>query len=72
MANMVAVHLLAERDATDSTRLAMFCGMTGQEEWRGEFTTLNGRESRLEYTENELNATCKRCLAILKRTKETN
>lgn len=60
---VLAVHLLTDRAATDRAAVTMACGLTGRaERWPGEFTTLDGRDARLSFVEDQEAATCRSCL----------
>jgi hypothetical protein len=64
---MVAVHFAKPRapiSSTEYNKVETLCGMRGSLErgWQWEFTTLDGRETRHEFTRDRSQATCKRCL----------
>jgi hypothetical protein len=71
MSRLIAVHSLAAGMPRQSRHshppLKMACGISGTDEGSGEFTTSDGREARLAYTQTSGEVTCKRCLAALSR-----
>jgi hypothetical protein len=63
-----AVHLLVAREPTDRQNVTMARGIVGRTDygrWGGEFTTMDGRESRLSCAEKQEDTTCRRCLAAV-------